>query len=271
MCNRRKRELAVEAVLDALPPIPECPICCLPFPPEPKSSYYMVCCGNMICFGCHAGVFKQVTPTRRPKKNPAEKLDITCPFCRQITGPCREFYREDDQIIKQYQKLADKGEARGMFELANLYAEGHGVKRDEQKALELLHKAADLGCTDAIFKLSEHYRNGDLGLVIDKKKHRDLLEKAAAMGHLISIHNIGCSYYNNRHFEAAVCNLRVAASCGQEGSMKTMYTCYKEGHISKEELADTLRAFQAARDEMKSKERDMFKRVLEIASRVGAL
>ena len=211
MCNRRKRELAVEAVLAALPPKPECPICCLPFPPEDNAvglSSPLACCGKVICWGCQVGVLKQdcTGADGRPKKNPLTSVQITCPFCRDNPGKHIDY----DRITSQYRKLAARGDAEGMYQLAKLYAGGLGIEKDEQQEFELLTRAADLGCIDAIYSLSEHYGAGSLGLDVDEKKQRELLEKAAAMGDLVSIHNLGCYDMHRKNVEAGVCHLRVA-------------------------------------------------------------
>jgi hypothetical protein len=48
----------------------------------------------------------------------------------------------------------------------------------------------------------------------------------------------------------------IAANLGLEESMKALWKHYSDGNITKEELEATLRAHQAALDEMKSPERD---------------
>ena len=51
-------------------------------------------------------------------------------------------------------------------------------------------------------------------------------------------------------------HLTVAARAGDKDSMDSMMDAYRDKELSKEELSQTLRAFQASTNEMKSKDRD---------------
>ena len=50
-------------------------------------------------------------------------------------------------------------------------------------------------------------------------------------------------------------HLKVVASAGDKETMNELMKMYKEKALSKEELIQTLRVFQASSDEMKSKDR----------------
>ena len=49
----------------------------------------------------------------------------------------------------------------------------------------------------------------------------------------------------------------IAARAGYEKALKKVGEGYKAGHVTKDEYATTLRAYQCSVDEMKSKQRDI--------------
>ena len=103
--------------------------------------------------------------------------------------------------------------------IGNLYVAGAVVAQDVSKGLEYCEIAAKKGSVQAHQYLALfHERNGNIQLCI---KH-----------------------------------LRVAADAGDKETMDTVMAFYKAKELSKEELTQTLRAFQNSSSEMKSKDRD---------------
>jgi TPR repeat protein len=68
-----------------------------------------------------------------------------------------------------------------MYNLGNLYDDGHGVAQDFAKARELYEKAADKGSAEAMFNLGMLYDYG-YGVAQDLAKAREWYEKAADKG-----------------------------------------------------------------------------------------
>jgi len=64
-------------------------------------------------------------------------------------------------------------------------------------------------------------------------------------------------------------HMKVAANAGDQVAMDDLMKTYKEEVLSKDDLTKTLRAFQASRDETKSKDRDNAKAMTGMASRLG--
>ncbi|MDD6177514.1 MAG: tetratricopeptide repeat protein [Ruminobacter sp.] len=64
------------------------------------------------------------------------------------------FYSE---AIKNYEALAELGDEEGLFKAAEMYLEGIGIPKDQKKAIEYLHIAADLGSSEAMTKLGMLY------------------------------------------------------------------------------------------------------------------
>ena len=64
------------------------------------------------------------------------------------------------------EKRSELGDPEAMKYLAGIcFLQGQlGVQQDKEKALELLQKAADLGCISACSRLGKAYLDGDLGL-----------------------------------------------------------------------------------------------------------
>ena len=60
----------------------------------------------------------------------------------------------------------------------------------------------------------------------------------------------------NRNLQLSIKHLKLSASAGNKESLDTLMTAYKDKLLSKEDLTQTLRAFQAASNEMNNKDRD---------------
>ena len=69
--------------------------------------------------------------------------------------------------------------------------------------------------------------------------------------------NLSIEEGNNDNFERAVKHFIIAANQGHDGSIKALMYAYKEGFVSKDDLAGALRAHQAAVDATKSTQRDV--------------
>ena len=88
------------------------------------------------------------------------------------------------------------------------------------------------------------------------KKFMYHAEQAAIGGHVLARHNLGLVEEANGSNDRAVKHYIIAANLGYDLSMKALKKCYSEGAVSKNDFANTLRAHQAALDEMKSPQRD---------------
>jgi TPR repeat protein len=128
-------------------------------------------------------------------------------------------------------------------------------KGDYGGAFEYWKKAADLGDFDAHYKLGIMYWQGK-GVEKEEEKYVYHWEKAAIGGHPIARNNLGYYEEENGNTERAMTHYIIAANLGYELSMKALWGHYSDGDITKEELEATLRAHQAALDEMKSPQRD---------------
>jgi TPR repeat protein len=131
-----------------------------------------------------------------------------------------------------------------------LYSEG-----DYDTAVEYMTKAAELGDTEAHYGLAVLYRNGEC-VEMDEKKQVYHLEEAAIGGHPYARYDLGCIEARNGRYERARKHFITAANLGHHPSLSQVKRLYAEGHASKEDYADALRAYQAAIDATKSEQRE---------------
>ena len=214
----------------------ECPICCLPMPLDAHKSTFMGCCSKRICNGCCYA---------NQKREIKEGLQQRCPFCRE---PAPKSVEESDKNVKKRIKKNDPAAMREMGK--KRYDEGN-----YESAIEYWTKAAELGDAGAHYNLSIMYRKGQ-GVEKDAKEEIHHLEQASIGGHPAARNNLGCAEVVNGRYERAVKHFIIAANLGDDDSLKFVKKLYAEGHASKVDYADALRAYQAAVGETKSVERE---------------
>ena len=160
------------------PPLKEdCPICFLVLPLNPTGSRYMSCCGKTVCSGCcHAPLYD----------NQGNKVDNKkCPFCR-TRAPT-----SDEELATSKRKRVEKDDPIAIYNQGVSYAKGsHGFPQDYKKALELWHRAAELGFTRAFCNIGCAYEYGR-GVEVDKKKALHYTELGAMVGDAAARGNLG--------------------------------------------------------------------------------
>ncbi|KAL7526964.1 hypothetical protein ACHAXR_001731, partial [Thalassiosira sp. AJA248-18] len=151
-CKKRAAEIFDEALFKTLPPKENCPICLLRLPCIASGMQYNSCCGKIICCGCvHANAIAR------------QSTEQLCPFCR---APAATLDKED---IERTNKRIEVGDAMAMYTLGCRYHHGRGVPKDSNKALELWHQAAKLGCAESHQNIGYVYFNGE-GVEKDTQK-----------------------------------------------------------------------------------------------------
>ena len=119
-------------------------------------------------------------------------------------------------------------------------------------AFEYFTKAAELGEMEAHCRLAAMYYVGHV-LEKDRVKHLHHLEEAAIGGHPTARYNLGCHEWNNDNEERAVTHYIIAATQGNDDSIKALMGAFKGGFVSKDKLAAAIRAHQDALDATKSR------------------
>lgn len=222
-----------------IPPEDDCPICCLPLPYALAETAFFACCGATICCGCDE------------KKNTLSlmkhgKVDVTCAFCRAPT----------DHSIEALQKLCDQGRnAEAYNQLAIRFGTGSGVEKNAEKEFESRIKAAELGHPQSLGNIGMSYIF--TCLVVLQPIGKAFCEVAAKKGSLLHreyLAKFGEAKYGR--IDVAIKHWKVAASAGRQKSLDELMKVYRNGGLKKEELTRVLREFQAAKDAVKSPDRD---------------
>jgi hypothetical protein len=227
------------------PPKEDCSICFLPIPFSSGDSMikteYKPCCGKMICQGCMVASDEEMA-----KGN----IKMLCELCR-VPVPSNE--KEFIKRVKKRMKLMD---SQAFCMLGSAYAnETWGLPQDTDRAMELFNQALLLGSNTAHFNLAYEYFKGELvERDMDKATHHYTL--AAIGGHERARDGLGIIEVLKGNMDLAQKHWMIAARSGYELSLQKVGEGYKDGFVTKEEYATTLRAYQVSVDDMKSEQRE---------------
>ena len=200
----------------------------------------MSCCGKIICSGC-VHTFRSRATKRK---------DDVCPFCRTPMPISLE------EMVKRLEKRIDLNDALALNNHGCNYAEGQlGLPQNQAKALELWHRAAELGNAAANYAIGNAYLTGD-GVEVDEKKAMHYWELAAMRGSVDARHNFGVTEENKGNWDRALKHYMIAVKDGGSDSLKNIKIMYEEGHATKDVYNEALKCYQAYVDEIKSDQRD---------------
>ena len=267
-CKIRVAELRDEALFKDPPakeecqicflPMPKRLICCVSLPPATVSSVpiydyaianeelvrmdtdgYYPCCGKTICVGCIYSC--------RESGN-----DERCLFCNSDRG------KTEEKKVEQMMKRVAAHDAGAICSLANSYHHGvNGVQQDRTRAMELLTRAAELGCSKAHSNLGTIYHQmGDL------KKAKFHYEAAAMAGNEVARYNLGLLEAKSGNMDRAIKHWTIAASAGDYIAMHQLRKFFEKGVVSRESIDSTLAAYNNSCVEMRSEARDAFIRAI---------
>lgn len=258
-CKKEAERLREEKLFD-MPSVEweECPVCLLRMPFDREKFCYMPCCGKEICHGCadkEMGM-RVKEGFNRPdgKVDFSHALDSPCPFCRS------HFSIKIEDYLDELGKRADKGDPRAMYHLAIKIAgpEPMGpIPADPKRARELLLRSAKSGYSLANLSVGMFLYDGKYPAVFEKdvKKARKYFVVGALGGDPIARAYLGEIELDRFNVRAAYRHQMIAASHGYQLALDNVLNGYKKGCVSKDEYETTLRAYQAASDEMKSPQR----------------
>jgi TPR repeat protein len=159
-----------------------------------------------------------------------------------------------EEIVEDLMKRAEANDPASIYLLADDYYQGlNGVQQDHAKAIELYVRAANLGYSKAHNNLGTiYYKGGDM------KKAKFHFEAAAMAGHEVARCHLGFMEFNYGNNEQAVKHWTIAASGGCYISMHQLITSFKRGHIIRDAINLTLKAYNNACAEMRSDARDAY-------------
>jgi len=224
----------------------ECPICMIPLPMREDEITFEICCGKNICQGC---CFKK---TLTDMKNNVPRNKWKCAFCCQ---------QHPKNIVKALKKLMKKNEPEAFMAMARAYKKGEITLQSDTKALEMYIRAAELGHAQAYALIGHHYEDG---VVVERNMSRafEFLEIAAKRGSFTSHQHLAL-YEEDMNIQKSIKHYIVGASAGYQPSMDDLMRLYKDKVLAKEDLTQTLRAYQASNEITKSKDRDEARALLK--------
>jgi len=228
----------------------DCPICFLRLSSLGTGRRYQTCCGKVICSGCiYAPVYdNQGNKVDNEKQN-------QCPFCRTVAP------KSSEEAVKRLNKLVAAGDPIAMYNLGCYYRDGCGLPQDYAKALELWHRAGELGYAIAYASAGElgyavsAYYDGR-GVEVYKKKANHYYELAAMGGNANARYNLGNLEGRAGNMDRALKHYLIAVSSGDAESLKQIQLFYSKGHATKEDYTTALQSYQTYLGEIKSKQRD---------------
>ena len=227
------------------PPKEECPICMLPMPCTNGvcgiMKVYMPCCGKYLCEGCSIAEDDEMREGN---------LKQWCALCRV---PTPSPYT-DEIFVKRLMKRANANDPSGFFVLGGIYRRGGELSQDATKSFEMMNKAAELGLPMAHYNVYVAYLTG-YGVERDLDKAVRHLMLAAIGGDEVARHKLGIQEAQLGNMNRAMKHFMIAARSGYDDALKEVGEGYKAGHVTKDEYANTLRAHQNSRNEMKSEQR----------------
>jgi len=220
----------------------DCPICFLRLPSLVSGRRYYECCGKMICSGCvYAPVYD----------NQGNKVDNKkCPFCRT------PHHTSNEELVKRTKKRMQAHDPIAIYNIGVYHRDGlFGFPQDHTKALELWHRAAELGYTLAYASIGYAYDNRD-GVERDKKKANYYYELAAMRGVVGARYNLGLNEANAGNMDNALKHWMIAIGGGYTDSLNNVKVLYPKGLATKDDYTKALQLYQVYLGEIKSRQRD---------------
>ena len=203
---------------------------------------HMLCCGKVVCIGC------TYAPVHDDKGNViAEK---TCPFCRTPIPT------SDEETNKRLEKRMELNDDIAMYNLGFNYISGSlDLPQDHAKALELYHRAAELGNANAYYAIGYGYAHGE-GVERDKKKATQYYELAAMRGNVEARQDLGAMEGQAGNNDRALKHYMISVRDGNLQSLNNIKRMYMFGYTTKDDYTKALRSYRAYLDEIKSDQRD---------------
>ena len=224
------------------PQLGDCPICFLRMPILNTGSRYMTCCGKIICSGCYCA------PVYDDQGNEVD--NDKCPFCRTPTPDTKE------GGSKRMKKRVEANDPIAIYNNSCDYSEGtNGFSQDYIKALELWHRAAELGYAPAYRNIANSYKNGR-GVENDEKKAAYYWVLGAIGGDVEARYNLGNMEGLAGNVDRAIKHFMIAIEDGDADSLKQINRLYSIGLATKDDYTKALQSYQAYLDEIKSPQRD---------------
>jgi len=128
-----------------------------------------------------------------------------------------------------YKKAADSGHTDALFEVAECYIFGYGVKKNKTKAFEYCKKSAELGHKYGQFELASFYNYGiECKCTVNKCKALEWYKKSAEKGLIEAYYKIGIIYEEKKLINKAIKWYFLPAKENHMNSQNRLGLCYKK-------------------------------------------
>ena len=165
-------------------------------------------------------------------------------------------YTTVEELIKRNKKRVELNDPLAIYNLGVYYSEGlRGLAQDHTKALELFHRAAELGYAEAYSKIGSFYFYGK-SVDVDKKKATHYCELAAIGGDTVARFLLGYTACCAGNMDKALKHFLIAFMGGSKESLEKIQQLYIDGHVTKEDYTKALQVYQEYLGEIKSDQRD---------------
>jgi TPR repeat protein len=153
------------------------------------------------------------------------------------------------QATAWYRKAAEQGNSNAEYNLAVMYSTGQGVPRDDGEAMKWYLKAAEKGVAGAQNNLGALYDEGS-GAFRDFAQAEKWYRKAAEQGIATSQFNLAVMYDIGQgvpvNYEEALAWYHKAADQGHAGALGNIGILYYNGQGVKRDLTEAMRYFTLA-------------------------
>jgi TPR repeat protein len=160
--------------------------------------------------------------------------------------------KDEAQSFAWYRKAADQGHARAQYNLGVIYAYGQGVVKDDAQAIAWFRKAAERGYALAQYNLGVMYEHGR-GVAKDDAQAVAWYRKAADQGDADAQNNLGLMYANGRSVAKddaqAVAWYRKAADQGDADAQYNLGLNYNKGEGVAKDEAQAVSWYRKAADQ----------------------
>ena len=174
-----------------------------------------------------------------------------CPFCRTA------YPKTEKEQIERLEKRVEKDDPLAIYNLGVCYSKGlRGYPQDYGKALELWHRAAELGySTKAYLNIGYSYEKGE-GVQVHKEKASHYYELAAIGGDVTARHCLGNMEMEAGNIDRALKHFMLAVGGGDANPLKQIRILYSKGHATIDDDTKALQLYQDYLGEIKSVQRD---------------
>lgn len=133
-----------------------------------------------------------------------------------------------DSAFEQYLDLAEEGSRQGMLNVANMYAQGQGVEKSQEKAFRWYLRAAESGDSISMVEVAMAYEEGR-GTVPDKGEAISWYRRAAEAGNSDARWRLGKRLYDEGSTAEGLCLIRAAAMEGGQPSAQQFLSALERG------------------------------------------